>query len=95
MVIIGAIAGVTLAGITTGLKNRNNLDNGRDRDYAADAAIEYAIAAVRIEPGSGPALLELRATWNTYSGPHEILLLVQHRQSHNAGRLRQRADADV
>jgi hypothetical protein len=57
MVIIGATAGATLAMVTSGLHNRRTLDTVRDREYAADAAIEYAIAAVRALPEPGPALM--------------------------------------
>ncbi len=57
MVVVGATAGATLAMVTSGLHNRRTLDTVRDREYAADAAIEYAIAAVRSLPEPGPALM--------------------------------------
>ena len=58
MVVIGAIAMATLAMITSGLNNRRTLDEVRDREYGADAAIEFAIANVRTldSPNGGPAL---------------------------------------
>ena len=57
MVVIGATAGATLAMVTSGLNNRRSLDTTRDREYAGDAAIEYAIAQVRALPVPGPALM--------------------------------------
>jgi Tfp pilus assembly protein PilX len=58
MVVIGAIAMATLSLITSGLNNRRTLDDVRDREYGADAAIEYAIAHVRTKdsPTGGPGI---------------------------------------
>jgi hypothetical protein len=56
LVVVGALTTATLAHITSGLNQRRTLDSVRDREYAADAAIEYAIADVRVAPGPGPAL---------------------------------------
>lgn len=56
MVVVGGIVGGTLAMVSSGLKNRVKLDEARDREYAADAAIEYAIAQVRTTGASGPGL---------------------------------------
>jgi hypothetical protein len=56
LLVVGALATATLAHITSGLNSRRSLDAVRDREYAADAAIEYAIADVRTAGGSGPAL---------------------------------------
>jgi hypothetical protein len=56
MVAIGAIAGATLSLITSGINNRASLDVLRDREYAADGAIESAITQVRVLPAPGPAL---------------------------------------
>jgi hypothetical protein len=56
MVIIGAIAGATLSMVTSGLNNRRSLDSVRNREYAADAATEYAIAQVRAGAAPGPVL---------------------------------------
>ena len=55
VVVVGAIVAATLAMITSGLNNRTALDGARDREYAADGAIEYSIAQVRDIGGSGPA----------------------------------------
>ena len=41
--------------VTSGLHNRRSLDSTRDREYASDAAIEYAIAQVRALGVPGPA----------------------------------------
>jgi Tfp pilus assembly protein PilX len=58
MLVIGALAVATLSMITSGLNNRESLDNVRDREYGADAAIQYAIANVRTKNaiGGGPAV---------------------------------------
>ena len=56
MVVVGGIVGGTLAMVSSGLKNRAQLDQARDREYAADGAIEYAIAQVRTTGGTGPGL---------------------------------------
>jgi Tfp pilus assembly protein PilX len=58
MVVIGALAVATLSMITSGLNNRRTLDDVRDREYGADAAIQYAIAHVRTKNaiGGGPAV---------------------------------------
>jgi hypothetical protein len=56
MVVVGGIAGATLSLITSGVNNRASLDVLRDRQYAADGAIEDAIAQVRALPPPGPAL---------------------------------------
>jgi hypothetical protein len=47
LVVVGALATSTLARITSAFNDRTSLDATRNREYAADAAIEYAIAAVR------------------------------------------------
>ncbi len=56
LVVIGVICSATLASITSSLHNRQSLDAARDREYAADGGIEYAIAEVRPIGGQGPAL---------------------------------------
>jgi hypothetical protein len=55
MLVIGAIGGAVLSSVTSGLNNRVALDNARNREYAADGLVEYAIAQAR-----GPV-----ATWNS------------------------------
>lgn len=54
MVLVGAILAGLLAFVTTSVGARPNLDAIRNRQYAADAAIEMAIARVRQLPS--PAL---------------------------------------
>jgi hypothetical protein len=62
MVVIGAIAVATLSLITSGLNNRRTLDDVRDREYGADAAIEYAIAHVRtVSTNGGPGIADCDA----------------------------------
>jgi hypothetical protein len=56
VVVIAALAGGTLSLITTGLNGRRILDKARDREYAADAGINYAIAQTRALGAPGPAL---------------------------------------
>jgi Tfp pilus assembly protein PilX len=56
MVVIGMIATTSLALITTSLHARANLDPIRDRQYAADGAVESAIATVRTVADPGPGL---------------------------------------
>ena len=51
---VRAIVGVTLSMITSGMNNRRDLDTLRNRQYAADAGIEYAITQVRQFPSPGP-----------------------------------------
>ena len=58
MVVIGAIGGAVLSSLTSGLSSRVALDHARDREYAADAAIQAAVAQIRRIPAS-----------QTYSGP--------------------------
>jgi type II secretory pathway component PulK len=47
MLLVGLISGSLLAYITTSVQGRSDLDTIRNRQYAADAAIEYAIDQVR------------------------------------------------
>jgi type II secretory pathway pseudopilin PulG len=56
IVVIGAIIGATLTLLTSGLNQRNILDQARNREYAADAAINYAISQTRALPAPGAAL---------------------------------------
>ncbi len=56
MVVIGMISAGLLAIITSGVQQRTTLDVARNREYAADGAIETAIARVRgitTAPGVG------------------------------------------
>jgi hypothetical protein len=54
MVLIGAISTAVLSTATSGVQRRVVLDVARDRQYAADAAIESTIAAAR---GLSPSLI--------------------------------------
>jgi hypothetical protein len=58
MVVIGAVSGAVLSMLTSGLSNRVALDGARDREYAADGAIQAAVAQIRAIPAS-----------QTYAGP--------------------------
>jgi Tfp pilus assembly protein PilX len=52
MLVIGAIGGAVLSMLTSGLGNRITLDQARDREYAADGAIQAAVAQIRAIPAS-------------------------------------------
>ena len=52
MVVVGAISSAVLATTTSGLQDRVVLDQARDREYTADAAIEIAITRVRNTGGT-------------------------------------------
>jgi hypothetical protein len=56
IVVIGALIGATFTLLTSGLNQRRILDKARDREYAADAAINYAIAQTRSLAAPGAAL---------------------------------------
>jgi hypothetical protein len=56
LVVVGGIGGALLGAVTSGVNGRTRLDSARDRQYAADAAIETAIARVRTIAAPGPAL---------------------------------------
>jgi Tfp pilus assembly protein PilX len=47
MLVIGAVGGAVLSSVTSGLNDRVALDNARNREYAADGLIDYAIAKAR------------------------------------------------
>jgi hypothetical protein len=59
LVVIGGISGALLSSVATGLSVRNALDQARNREYAADGLIDYAITQAR-----APV-----ASWNTGSPP--------------------------
>jgi hypothetical protein len=50
MVVVGGVSLATLSYITNGATQRKALDQARNREYAADGAVEYAIAQVRENP---------------------------------------------
>jgi hypothetical protein len=54
MVVVGAIGGGMLTNLASGQYNRNDFDLARNREYAADAAIETDIAQVRSNLTTGP-----------------------------------------
>jgi hypothetical protein len=61
MIVIGAITSAVLATLASGLNNRTALDRARNREYAADGLVEYAIARARDpiaswNPGSPPSV---------------------------------------
>jgi hypothetical protein len=58
MVVIGMISSAILSSISSGLHVRTALDSARDREYAADGAVEFAIGQLR-----------LRSASSTYGGP--------------------------
>jgi hypothetical protein len=47
VVVVGAVAATLFTPLNTGLNNRSTLDDARNREYAADGGIQYAIANVR------------------------------------------------
>lgn len=47
MLVIGGIGAGVVSSVATGLNGRTVLDRLRNREYAADGAVEYAIASVR------------------------------------------------
>ena len=57
MVVIGAISAAVLASAGSGINDRVSLDTLRNREYAADGAVEFAITQVRALglPGPGRA----------------------------------------
>jgi Tfp pilus assembly protein PilX len=57
MLVIGGIGAAVVSSVTSGLNSRNVLDQVRNRQYAADAGVEYAVAQVRAKPlPGGPGL---------------------------------------
>lgn len=73
MLIIGAITSALLPSITSGLNDRNVLDQARNREYAADGLIEYAIARARTPV----------ALWDTSTS--SVLTFVASANSHGCG----------
>jgi len=52
MVVVGTISAAVLASTASGLQNRVVLDKARDREYAADGAIEIATTRLRNNGGT-------------------------------------------
>lgn len=67
MVLIGVVTSALLSSLITSVSDRAVLDNVRNRQYAADAAVEMDIARVRALGGNGPALASCGGFHN-YSG---------------------------
>jgi hypothetical protein len=57
MVVIGGIGAAVVSSVTSSFRGRVVLDLVRDKQYAADAGVEYAIGQVRAKPLPGPAKL--------------------------------------
>jgi hypothetical protein len=55
LVVVGGIGAALVSSITSGANQRATLDDLRDRQYAADGAIEEAIAQLRREGGTSAA----------------------------------------
>ncbi|HET9730242.1 MAG TPA: hypothetical protein VFR41_12505 [Acidimicrobiia bacterium] len=55
-VIVGALAMAMTSSITSSLHNRKSLNDLRNKEYAADGAIQYAASQVRGITSPGPAL---------------------------------------
>jgi hypothetical protein len=53
MLVVGGIGASLLPAINSGVNNRTQLDRARNREYAADGAIEAAIAKVRTRMTTG------------------------------------------
>jgi hypothetical protein len=56
LIVVGLIGGGVITLVSSASTGRVALDNTRDREYAADGAIEGAIAQVRLNMTSGSAL---------------------------------------
>lgn len=54
VLMIGSISAGLIGLATSGLRNRDTLEQVRNREYAADGAIERAVSAIRLQVG--PAL---------------------------------------
>ena len=61
LLVIGAIGSAVMTSVASGVSNRRTLDQVRNRQYAADGGVEYAIAQVRAVPlPGGPGLAPCR-----------------------------------
>jgi hypothetical protein len=75
MVMIGAMAAGLTSMVTSGVGNRIALEELRDRQYAADGAVEAAIAEMRVAIEAGR--LGCGDTWATKSSLNELGVLVE------------------
>jgi hypothetical protein len=65
LLVIGAIGSAVMTSVASGVSNRRTLDQVRDRQYAADGGVEFAIAKVRALPlPGGPGLADCGGTVN-------------------------------
>lgn len=67
MVLIGVVTSALLSSLISSVSGRAVLDDVRNRQYAADAAVEMDIARVRAIGGDGPAVAACGG-FHTYSG---------------------------
>ena len=70
MVLIGLVTSALLSSLITSVSDRTVLDSVRNRQYAADAAVEQDIARVRGLGGDGAALVDCSGA-HTY-GPANL-----------------------
>lgn len=56
VVLTAAVTSALLASLTSAVNERGTLDQVRDRQYAADGAVQQAIATVRAVAAPGPGL---------------------------------------
>lgn len=69
MVMIGAMAAGLTSMVTSGVGNRIALDEIRDRQYAADGAVELEVAAMRSAVGAASAVCgDVHASEHTING---------------------------
>jgi hypothetical protein len=66
VIMVGAISAGLLTFVTTSVGHRPQLDTVRDRQYAADGAVELSIAEVRKLAEPGPALADCTPTGDFY-----------------------------
>jgi hypothetical protein len=64
MVVVGGISAAVLATTTSGLQDRAALDQARNREYAADGAIETTVVAARALSGACPSTTGTLVTLN-------------------------------
>lgn len=71
MLVIGGIGGAVIGAVNSGTNARNVLDSVRDRQYAADAAIEKSIATVRASTDPPATLADCGGPWD-YGNPNAV-----------------------
>jgi hypothetical protein len=70
MIVIGGISAAAVATTTSGVQDRVALDRARNREYAADGAVERSIASVRANHAA--CVADPAFTVNTVSGTINI-----------------------